>query len=188
MIHDLDKTVEVLLKQELIDFKDLEISFATPDNEFAPNGFAVNLFLYDVRENRELRSNELYVERQLGGAITKRHSPVRVDCSYLITAHAKGQNPQGEHRLLGAVMKALLRYPTLPPEVLQGELREKKTAEQDFPLPTAILQPGRLQSVGEFWQAMQGKPRAALNYTITISVAAHEPVTAGTPVGVRSRT
>ena len=85
-------------------------------------------------------------------------------------------------------MKALLRYPTLPPEVLQGELREKKTAEQDFPLPTAILQPGRLQSVGEFWQAMQGKPRAALNYTITISVAAHEPVTAGTPVGVRSRT
>lgn len=126
MIHDLDKTVEVLLKQELIDFKDLEISFATPDNEFAPNGFAVNLFLYDVRENRELRSNELYVERQLGGAITKRHSPVRVDCSYLITAHAKGQNPQGEHRLLGAVMKALLRYPTLPPEVLQGELREKR--------------------------------------------------------------
>jgi hypothetical protein len=28
--------------------------------------------------------------------------------------------------------------------------------------------------LGEFWQAMGGKPKAALNYTVTISVAVHE--------------
>jgi hypothetical protein len=32
------------------------------------------------------------------------------------------------------------------------------------------LQPGRLQSLGEFWQALGGKPKAALNYQITLSV------------------
>lgn len=45
-----------------------------------------------------------------------------------------------------------------------------------------MLQPGRLQSVGEFWQALGGKPKAALNYTVTIGVFAHEPEEIGPPV------
>src|SRR5262249_26844555 len=33
-----------------------------------------------------------------------------------------------------------------------------------------------LQSIGEFWQAMDNKPRAALNYTVTISVDVFAPL------------
>ena len=65
----------------------------------------------------------------------------------------------------------LLRYPTLPGEVLQGQFRN-----QELPLPTAVLQPGHLQSLGEFWQALGGKPKAALNYTVTIAVKPFETV------------
>jgi hypothetical protein len=67
-------------------------------------------------------------------------------------------------------MKVLLRYPTLPAAVLQGEL-----SDHDLPAPTSVLQPGNLQSLSEFWQAMGGKPRAALNYTVTISIVPNEP-------------
>ncbi len=175
MIDDLDKTLEELLRQELPQnlVEQVTISFATPDDQFPPTSVtlpAVDLFLYDVRENRELRSNEWLVERNAGMA-TKQRAPVRVDCSYLITAWAG--DADSEHRLLGKVMRALLRHPTLPAGVLSEGLRG-----QEVPLPTSSLQPGRLQSMGEFWQAMEGKPRAALNYTVTIGVEPHEPVEA----------
>jgi len=62
-------------------------------------------------------------------------------------------------------MKVLLKHPTIPEVLLQGSLKG-----QEPPLPSSTLQPGRLQSVSEFWQALGGKPKAALNYTVTIGV------------------
>jgi hypothetical protein len=140
---------------------------------------AIDLFLYDMRENRDLRSVEWDVERRLDGT-TMRPPPVRVDCSYLVTAwpsESSTSRAQDEHRMLGEVMRVLLRHPVLPAAVLQGELEGQLPA-----LPAATLQPGRLQSVAEFWQALGGKPKAALNYTVTIAVAPVEPFELGPPV------
>ena len=185
MIDDLDKTLQELLKRELPPAlaAQVTITFATPDDQFPPAAVrlpAIDLFLYDVRENRDLRSNEWQVERRSDGTATKKRAPVRVDCSYLITAwpSASAPNPaEDEHRLLGAVMLALLRHATLPAGVLKGSL----TGQQP-PLPASSLQPGRLQSLAEFWQALGGKPKAALNYTVTIGVEAFKPIEAGLPV------
>lgn len=176
MIDDLDKSLKKLLEQEIEDLDETRqnVYFDPPDDTFAPVEPAVDLFLYDVRENRDLRSNEWRVERD-GDAVTKIPPPVRVDCSYLITAWAG--DAYSEHRLLGKIMKVLLRYSTLPPTVLQGSL-----AGQAPPLPAAVLQPGRLQSMGEFWQALGGKPKAALNYTVTIGVQPHKELEIGPPV------
>jgi Pvc16 N-terminal domain len=82
-------------------------------------------------------------------------------------------------------MRILLRYPTIPEDVLQGALKG-----QQPPLPTSSLQPGRLQSLGEFWQALGGKPKAALNYQVTapVDVAAHEEVQLVTDTVVKIRT
>ena len=179
MIDELDLSLETLLRRELppsiVD--QITISFATPDDQFPPAGVvlpAIDLFLYDVRENRELRTNEWVTQRTSSGNVTRSRPPVRVDCSYLISAWPSDAtfNPaQDEHRLLGEVMKTLLRFETLPEDVLQGSL-----PGQSPPLPTAVLQPGRLQSVGEFWQALGGKPKAVLNYTVTFSVDPFEQV------------
>jgi Pvc16 N-terminal domain len=182
MIDDLDRTLEALLRRELPPdlVEQVTISFVTPDDQFPPASVtlpAIDLFLYDVRENRELRSNEWLVERRSDGTSTRQRPPVRVDCSYLISAWASQSSTtpaQDEHRLLGEVMKVVLRHPTIPAEVLQGAL-----VGQEPPLPASVLQPGLLQSLGEFWQALGGKPKATLHYSVTIGVEAYIPVEAG---------
>jgi len=185
MIDDLDSTLQQLLKRELPPalVSQVTITFAAPDEQFPPSGVtlpAIDLFLYDVRENRDLRSNEWIVERRSDGTATKTRAPVRVDCSYLITAWASaGSNTltQDEHHLLGEVMKVLLRFPILPAGILQGSLQG-----QEPPLPTTSLQPGRLQNLSDFWQVLGGKPKAALTYMVTIGVTPESPVEAGAPV------
>jgi hypothetical protein len=180
MLHELDQSIAALLKDELkheLPGPDqITFSFAAPDDQFSVKLPAVDLFLYDVRENLELRSNEVVFERQGDGKVKRFPPVVRVDSSYLITAWPGGGSGHGdtsedEHMLLSAVMRVLLRFPKLSREFLKGSL-----ANQDLPLPVSTLQPGRLQSLGEFWQALGGKPKAALNYTVTVSVDVGKPV------------
>ena len=184
MIDDLDRTISALLRHPEFGLplklaEQVEISFETPDDQFPPQSVklpAIDVFLYDVRENLELRSNEVYLERRMDGTGTKTPAPVRVEFSYLITAwpsQSGRDSAQDEHRLLGEVMRALLRHSTIPEAVLEGAMKN-----QTRPLPTTALQPGRLQSLGEFWQALGGKPKAALNYSVTaeVTVAAPEEV------------
>src|SRR5262245_21784899 len=91
MIDDLDRTLETLLRNELRGqlVEQLSISFNTPDSQFPPHGVklpALDLFLYDVRENRDLRSNEWWSGRRNDGTSFRKRAPVRIDCSYLVTA------------------------------------------------------------------------------------------------------
>jgi hypothetical protein len=177
MLQDLDKTLQILLELHLpkgSSSNSYNISFETPDKEHA-SLFGINLFLYDVRENLDLRNTIGGFERQSDGTAIRKRPPARVDCSYLITVwppkslSTSQPDPSVEHKVLGEVMQVLLRYPTIPTEVLQGSLRG-----QEPPVRTFSLRPGQLQNPGDFWQAMGGRPKAALNYTVTISVAINE--------------
>lgn len=192
MLHDLDSTLEELIRRELPPslvasdaLTRITISFATPDKDFTRNVNlpAIDLFLYDVRENLELRSNDWIIDRRSNGQALKRRPPVRIDCSYLITVWPKEPADfQTEHRLLGEVMRALLRYPKIPAQVLQGQLREQA------PLPRALtLRPPQLQSLGEFWQAMGGRPKPAMNYTVTIAVPVYDEEDEVVPLVVDQR-
>src|ERR671933_314824 len=177
MLQDLDKTLEQLLKRELprTSAGEVNISFAAPDNQFATDacqGLTINLFLYDIRENLELRSNDWLVQRQSDGTALKYQPPARVDCSYLITVWSKSH--EDEHRWLGEVMKVLLRYPKIPAEFLQGSLQGKEP-----PLRASALRPPESKNWAEFWQAMGGKPKAILSYSVTIALDVHEPIDAG---------
>jgi hypothetical protein len=184
MINDLDSTLEVLLRHTAphLVANRVAISFAPPDNSFPPASVAlpaIDLFLYEVRENREFRSNERVAERGKDGTVTLLPPPVRVDCSYLITAWpSPGDNAiKDEHSMISEVMAALLRYPVLPRQLLQGTL-----ANQPLPPPVTALQAGSLQSMGEFWQALGGKPKVALHYTVTIAVQAGLGMEEGPPI------
>jgi hypothetical protein len=66
---------------------------------------------------------------------------------------------------LAEAMTVLVNYPILPTDLLQGRLRDQENVP-----PTTALQPGRLQSIGEFWQALGGNPKAAFDYTVTIGL------------------
>jgi hypothetical protein len=178
MLHDLDATLAALLDSEL-SMENVAISFAAPDDQFPPSNVslpAVAFFLYDIREDTDLRSGQWEVEK-VKGRFVRTRPPVRVSCSYLITAWPSDSAPDpaaDEHRLLGEVMKVLLRHRKLPEAYLRGEL-----AGQEPPLPASIIGEARLQSLGELWQAMGGRPKAALHYAVTISVDVGEPEPVG---------
>jgi hypothetical protein len=187
MIDDLDRTLAALLAQELPPglAGQVAVTFATPNDQFPPQSVtlpALDLFLYDVRENRDLRRVDPQIERR-NGSVVQTPPAVRVDCSYLVTAWASPSSSTpayDEHRLLGEAMRVLLRYPTLPAAVLQGAL-----VSQELPLPTTSLQQGHLQNLAEFWQALGGRARATLNYMVTLAVQISDPVDLGPQVTTR---
>lgn len=179
MFQDLDKTLAALLERDLL-VTNVATSFAAPDSDFPPVEVtlpAIDLFLYDIRENLQLHSNDRSVE-QRNGRMYRQQAPIRVDCSYLITAWSSATNPiEDEHGLLGEVMKVLLRYRELPEDVLQGELVGLAP-----PVRARVMRDGYLQSLGEFWQAMGGKPKASLHYTLTISADIFAEEDLGVPI------
>lgn len=185
MFDDLDKTLELLLRHGLppLLLENLSISFISPDGEFPPAAVtlpAINLFLYDIRENHDLRDGEWPIERQSDGSMLRRRPTVRVDCSYIITVWPSDAAPNpaaDEHKVLGEIVKVLVSYPVIPEPLLQGSL-----AGQDPPLPALTLHQSQLQSWGDFWQAIGAKPKAALNYTVTIGVVADRQVETEKPV------
>jgi uncharacterized protein DUF4255/carboxypeptidase family protein len=170
LLHDLDKTLESLLRAEL-PFSDLVISFAAPD-EAQPNDGqkpVLNLFLYSIQENRELRSTETQFDRADTGNFTMRRPVTRVDCHYIasVTSRSTARPEEDEHRVLGEVMRVFLRFREIPAAVAQGSLRD-----QGIPIRASTLLPTTQESGAELWQAFRVKPRPSLRYTVTISVDA----------------
>src|SRR3954451_8582452 len=92
MLDDLDRSLEKLLRQELPSSisQQLAVSFLAPNAEFPPSTVtppALNLFLYDLREDRAGRESDWAIERDAAGGPTGRRPPsVRMECAYLITA------------------------------------------------------------------------------------------------------
>jgi hypothetical protein len=126
----------------------------------------INIFLYDIRENHELRSNERYLSRS-GASGTETRAPARVDVTYLISVWTT--DVSDEHRLLGGLLTTLLRYPVLPKEVMKGSM-----ASQSFPLRAWIAQPDRTPNVWDFWGGLDGRLKAGISYVVTLAVSPFE--------------
>jgi hypothetical protein len=181
VLQDLDATLAALVEGEL-GIPGVTVSFVGPDGDFPPSSVALpalSFFLYDIREDLDLRGSGVWEVE--GGS--RQPPPVRVNCSYLITAWPTDTAPnpaEDEHRMLGELLKVLLRYRAIPAQYLQGEL-----TGQDPPMPTRIMADNQLTSLGEFWQAMGGRPKASLHYGVTLSVDVNQPVPAGPTVTER---
>lgn len=172
MFDDLNRTIEALLKAELpLDVaSQVSIGFATPDESFPPQGLslpAINLFLFEIRENASLREIEPLRDRHADGTEVRVPPPVHIDCHYLVTAVAATQlgSEMDEHHILGAALVVLLRHRVLPAAVLQGSLAGKSP-----PVRAAAVRQDAHPSGVELWQALKGKPRACLHYTLTVPV------------------
>lgn len=181
MIDDLDRSIEKLLTLEFGGVLPFDLSFAMPNKDFGPVSGAKNTldcYLYDVREDRELRQTKPSADRKPDGTVSKKYPPARVRMAYCITAWS----PIGlgaaippsldEHKLLSDVLRVLLKYPELPPTALVGVL-----AGQMPPLPTAVIMPETDKIVADFWTAVGGQLRPSLDYRVTISLDYRDVVT-----------
>lgn len=178
MIRDLSETLRAILEDPglAVNFPELaaaQISFERPTEQFNPGQKTVDLFLYDMRENLDLRNNEPIIEQHNGQA-TIRQPPLRVACSYLVTAWPVGgaELPLQEHRLLSQVLQVLSGYPKIPERFLRGSL-----VGQEPPLPMVALHPDALKNLSEFWTALGSKLRPSLTVTVTIGMPVFADVT-----------
>ncbi|OGN87201.1 MAG: hypothetical protein A2Z74_00590 [Chloroflexi bacterium RBG_13_46_9] len=165
MINDLDETVKKLLVTKG-DFEpaQVDIKFELPDREWSASISkpTINLYLYDIRENHQLRGHDWIVTRDQNGIATKKKNPIRVDVSYLITVWANDVGD--EHRILWNVMATLFRYPEIPDEVLSGGL-----VDHPCPIKTLTAQPdGLFHNPSDFWAALDNNIKASINYVVTL--------------------
>jgi hypothetical protein len=166
MLADLDESLKTLLKRDLDrhGFDGVEIEFDAPDKEWAASlsSPAVNLFLYDIREAKELRPID-WEERLKDGRKIELRPPLRIDASYAVTAWTR--DVQDEHRLLSQVMAVLYAFPELPADVLSASL---SNGSQRYPLKSRTAQE-RHEDASDFWTAVGGQYKASFNYVVTLS-------------------
>jgi hypothetical protein len=179
MIRDLSSTLQAILSDSSLasSFPELSkavIAFDRPDDAFKPTQTTLDLFLFDVRENVELRSNEPRIERQNGTAVIHQ-PPMRVACTYLITAWPMSGTDLvlQEQRLLAQTLQVLSSYPRIPAAFLKGKL-----VGQAPPLPMMATHPEELKNPAEFWTAIGNKLRASITLTVTISMEVFPAATA----------
>jgi hypothetical protein len=173
MFQDLDDTLQRLLSDPVMaaSFNDLlnaEVSFETPDRNYAPSQATLNLFLYEVKENRELRDNTLTTTNDPTDGFRLRRPPIRLDCAYLATTwsmHNGAARVAEEHTLLGQAMRWLSRFSVIPGVYLQGSL-----VNQAYPPPIHVAQADPNRDAADFWTAMGIAPRTAFYLLATITM------------------
>ncbi len=168
MIDDLSQTLKAILRKPGIpeELARAEILFDHPSEKFNPQQPTIDLFLYDIREDPNLRSNEEIIERRNGRVFTHR-APMRVACSYLVTAWpASGPDVAlQEQRLLGQVLQVFAALDVIPPEFLHGSLKGQSPS---LPIVTALVDPEK--NLSEFWTALGSQFRPSLTITVTFAL------------------
>lgn len=164
-LNDLNETLKKLLLDKVR--SDLAISFDIPTQEWSAHVGqqpTVNLYLYDIRENRELR--EIYWDRSdpEQGKVTFTQRPIQINLSYLVTCWIKATDQQ--HLVLWQVLETLFHHSPLPVDILQGDL-----SKLPRPLRTEVAQPDSvLKNVSEFWGALNNQIRPAINLVVTLGL------------------
>jgi len=171
MFDKLNLCLEKLIKRQFPAVEAVEVSFERPSEDYAGKVSAtattVNAFLYDVREETQLRSNERSLVRSNG--VVSVLPPFYVTFSYVITAWpVKGLSTADQRRslweqdLLGQVMQFLASQAEIP-----GDL-----AKNDFkcPVPLRISAIDEKGSLSEFWTALGNKIRPAFVLNATIAL------------------
>lgn len=173
MIQDVDETLKRLLATELAKLPDTlvsdpqQITFDSPATAEAshPDRCRLNLYLHDVRENLQLRDQSWALVRKTNEGIAgRKRPPVRLDLSYLLTAHMP-QDPAAEHRVLADALGILLRFPYAPENCLAGSLEGKG--------PEAVLinvvQPDDVAhgDAHNLWRVLGGSLRPSVSIVVT---------------------
>lgn len=169
MFQDLDTTLQAILDDPAAPplLRNAEVSFETPDKNYRPSQATVNLFLFEVKENRELRDPQPILAR-VNGQYQRTMPPLRIDCAYLVTTWSNqtgALKAAEEHQLLGQTLAWLSRVGTIPDSFLRGAL-----VGQPYPPPTMVAQMEGKQTLGEFWSALGTSPRPAFTLIVTIAL------------------
>lgn len=171
MIADLDQVIRQLIIDELpIRNGEIAVEFDQPKREWSArlSRPTINFFLYDLRENAQLRQHHWEsVSLNNGGAnrTLQKRTPFRYDCYYMITAWVPGQ-PIDEHRLLSRAMLTLAKNPVLPEE----RFHDSMITTGAYEIPTRLANHDILSNPSELWSALDNELRPSVSYVVTITL------------------
>jgi hypothetical protein len=157
VISEADAALAALLRRQLLDSARVQVVFDPPTKEWAAkrNGPAVNLFLYDIREDTR---------------VVARHTPPRIfRLFYLLSVW--GQRAEDEHRLLGQLLDTLLVHDVVPAELLP-------TAPSPIGLAVG-LPPEDDRSFADVWSALGGELRPSIDVVLSLPIEAGRLTAAG---------
>ena len=179
MIHEVDELLEKLVKKDALNGSSVELVFDAPTKDWVArrNGPAVDLYLYDIREDLQRRVPVWEDQRGPDGIVNARAMPPkRFKLSYLVTAWT--QRPEDEHRLLSALLAAFIKNPMIKPELLEGSL-----AEPDLPVYIDVGQPpSQDRSLADVWSALGGELKPSLDVVVTAPIMVGRATPYGPPV------
>lgn len=168
MIHDLDQTIEKLLRERgNLKENEIDISFEQPTSEWSAtiSRPTINCWAFDLRENLKLRSMDMEVNRN----VKKREAhirmvPMRMDVTYLVTAWAR--KAEDEHQLLWRALAALGRYMALDPERCEGSLKD-----QPYDIPLLIAQMTEATSnMTDLWSVLDNEMKMGFTLVTTLAL------------------
>ena len=167
MLNELDLTLRALLIEDLphvverIEADGFDVSFDVPNREFRSRLTkpTLSLFLYNIQENADMRGQPWFTGRT-NGSVTTTRPPVRLDCSYMITAWSN--EVEDEHRLLAGAARVMFRHPILPDEVLQGSLAD------GIEIRTEVAQPEAFKDVVDIWSVLDNDLHPSVRVKVTV--------------------
>jgi hypothetical protein len=186
MIHDVDASLAALIRAEALAGGEAEVVFDPPTKEWASRRHApaVDVFLYDIREDVSRRDISVIVVRDEDGNIVDRRSPPRrFLLNYLLTAWTR--RPEDEHRLLSQLLGAFVKHDRIPQEHLHGQLADQSLAViLKLALPMA-----EHRSISDLWTALGGEMKPSLDLVVVAPLDSGRSYPAGPPVedGIRIR-
>ena len=163
MLADLHTSLRTLLHdrgripRELVD-----VRFEAPRREWvnALTRPTLDLFLFDVKENLDLRRGDIGSATANGRAVYRMPAR-RFDLRYMVSALAS--TVEDEHLLLWRALSTLLQFPDFPVDTLAESLR---TLE-----PGAVMQVKTPEEAGlllDLWTALESPPHPAFLFVVTV--------------------
>lgn len=165
MLRALHNTIQQLIYERgNISPREVDITFEAPTQERIDKLIrpTINVFLFDLEENTELRQGDFERTRSNGRA-ERRAPPRRFDLRYMVSALTT--EIEDEHELIWRVLLTLVRHPQFPAELLPEELRTLEPT-----LTTRVSQADEGQRLAAVWNALGVPPHPALYYVVTAPV------------------
>jgi Pvc16 N-terminal domain/Carboxypeptidase regulatory-like domain len=150
-------------------------SFAIPDEDFQKQvtgtGVRLNIYLYEVRENRDLRRSQWSRTERSDQTAIDSAPPAQFDCHYLISAWSPAQaneatTPQfDEHQVLSEALRVILNNPDVNAGVLG--ITGGGPIFQAAHIQLAVAPPEAPRVLNDFWSTMQLPWRPAIQLIAT---------------------
>lgn len=172
MLNLLDQLIQKILDAGWTSPPKPGFYFTVPDEEWRARvkngvGERLNIYLYEVRENREFRRAEWDRVELSDRTTVLSRPPAYFDCHYLISAWSPAEDSeatspvQDEHRLLGEALRLLMRQPEVTPATVG--IPDGGPVFQQARIYLTIAPPEGQSVLKDFWTSMKLPWRPAIH-------------------------